>query len=146
MLCREAMTSHVFSCCDGDPADTCAQLMRDRDVGFVPVLDAVERPVGIVTDRDLAMRVLAERRPGDTPLYVFMTRDVLTCRPEDDLRVAEATMTTARKSRLVVVDEAGRCVGVLSLSDVARADRSRAGAVLRGVSDREPRRPRARVY
>ncbi len=137
MLCRDVMKPNVFSGRDGDAVYACAQLMRDRGIGFVPVLDAEGRPIGIVTDRDLATRVLAERRPGDTPLYVIMTRDVLTCRPEDDLRVAEEIMTTARKSRILVVDAAGKCVGVVSLSDVAQADRARAGAVLRAVASRE---------
>ena len=71
-----------------------------------------------------------------------MTRDVRICHPGDDLADAEWKMSTTRKSRLVVADDEGRCLGVISLSDVAQADApSRAGNVLRAVTRREAARP-----
>jgi CBS-domain-containing membrane protein len=67
-----------------------------------------------------------------------MTRDVRICRPDDELKEAEGKMSSARKSRLVVADDEGHCVGVISLSDIAQADsRRRAGGVLRAVTRRE---------
>ena len=138
MRCRELMTKNVAVCSEADTAEWCAQLMRDRKVGFVPVVDADGRVSGLVTDRDLALRVVGEGRAAVTPLGAIMTRDVRVCRPEDDLQLAEERMATLRKSRLVVVDDFGRCLGVISLSDVAQADsRSHAGDVLYAVTQRE---------
>jgi CBS-domain-containing membrane protein len=74
-----------------------------------------------------------------------MTRDVRVCRPDDDLTAAERKMSETRKSRLVIADDQGRCVGVISLSDVAQTDRrSRAGGVLRAVTRREAVAPATR--
>ena len=118
-----------------------AGLRRDdarRQLGFLPVVDADKQVIGVITDRDLAIRVLADDLPGDTPVGQVMTQDVRICRPDDELQAAEWKMSTTRKSRLVVADDEGRCLGVLSLSDVAQADsRSRAGGVLRAVTRRE---------
>jgi CBS domain-containing protein len=138
MRCQDVMTKNVTVCCEDDTAEWCAQLMRDRKVGFVPVVDADGRVSGLVTDRDLALRLVAEGRASATPLSTIMTRDVRICRPEDDLEVAEQRMAALRKSRLVVVDDFGRCLGVISLADVAQTDsRSHAGDVLYAVTQRE---------
>jgi CBS domain-containing protein len=132
------MMKPVVTCLEDDSVTACAQLMRERGIGFVPVLNAGGLVSGVVTDRDLALRVLALRLDTDTPVRTVMTREVHSCRPEDDLLVAEEKMASARKSRLVVATHEGRCVGVISLSDVAQADyRSRAGRVLREVTRRE---------
>jgi CBS domain-containing protein len=138
MLCRDVMKAEVARCLETLSVKACAQIMRDNNVGFVPVLDADKKVVGVVTDRDLALRVLAEDLPSETPVGRVMTRDVRICHPDDDLQIAEWRMSSLRKSRLVVADDEGCCVGVISLSDVAQADsRSRAGGVLRSVTRRE---------
>jgi CBS domain-containing protein len=132
------MKKKVVLCHENDTVAECAQLMRDRNVGFMPVIDAQEQVSGLVTDRDLALRVVAEKRPLDAPLSAVMTRDVRVCHPEDTLPAAEKKMAAIRKSRLVVVDDRGRCVGIISLSDIAQADsRARAGEVLHAVTRRE---------
>lgn len=144
MLCRDVMSRKVAVCYEGDTVADCAQLMRDRKVGFVPVLDGGDQVSGIVTDRDLALRVVGERRGMGTPVSAIMTRDVRVCRPWDSLRDAERKMAAVRKSRLVVVDGDGFCVGVISLSDVAQVDtRAFAGHVLYEITQREvaPRLP-----
>ena len=146
MLCREVMNTKVVVCTEGDTAADCARLMRDGCLGFVPVVDGGGQVSGVVTDRDLALRVVAEGLPPDTPLATIMTRDVRICRPWDSLRAAERKMAAVRKSRLVVADEDGGCAGVISLSDVAQADtRALAGHVLYEITQREarpaPRRP-----
>ena len=137
MLCREVMKTHVTRCMETLSVQACAEMMRDDNIGFMPVVDAGQQVVGVITDRDLAVRVLAGDLPGDTPVGQVMTRDVRICRPDDELRAAEWKMSSTRKSRLVVADDEGHCLGVISLSDVAQADRSRAGAVLRAVTRRE---------
>jgi CBS domain-containing protein len=138
MRCRDVMNAPVAVCTELLSVQACAEIMRDENLGFMPVLDAAQEVVGVVTDRDLAVRVLAEGLPPTALVGEVMTRDVRICHPGDGLQVAERKMASTMKSRLVVVDADGRCVGVLSLTDIAQADsRSRAGTVLRAVTRRE---------
>lgn len=138
MLCRELMKKNVARCLEALSVEDCARMMKDNNIGFLPVLDADKRVVGVITDRDLAVRVLAEGLEPETPVGNVMTRDVRICHPDDKLQEAEWKMSTTRKSRLVVADDDGHCVGVISLSDIAQADsRTRAGGVLRAVTRRE---------
>ena len=138
MLCRELMKRDVARCTESLTVEACARMMNDNNIGFLPVVDADKRVVGVITDRDLAVRVLAEGLEPETPVGTVMTRDVRICHPDDKLQEAEWKMSTTRKSRLVVADDDGHCVGVISLSDIAQADsRTRAGGVLRAVTRRE---------
>ena len=140
MLCRDVMNKDVVVCAEGDTVAECARLMREHCIGFVPVVDGGGQVSGVVTDRDLALRVVAEGRPANTTLRTVMTPDVRICRPWDSLRAAERKMAAVRKSRLVVADEDGCCAGVISLSDVAQADtRALAGHVLYEITQREAR-------
>jgi CBS domain-containing protein len=95
--------------------------------------------LGTVTDRDIAIRLVAERRDAGTAVDQIMTREVIACRPEDDIRDAEDLMGKHRKSRIMCVDDGGRLVGVISLSDIAEVDGSRAATTLNRVSQRETR-------
>jgi CBS domain-containing protein len=132
------MKKEVARCAEALTVESCARMMKDNNVGFLPVVDAEKRVVGVITDRDLAVRVLAEGLTPETPVGSVMTRDVRICHPDDKLQEAERRMSRARKSRLVVIDDDGHCVGVISLSDIAQADtRIRAGGVLRAVTRRE---------
>jgi CBS domain-containing protein len=142
MLCRDVMKKKVFVCREDDTVAQCARIMRDQNIGFVPVVDDGGLVSGVVTDRDLAVRVLADELPLEMPVGIVMTRDVRICRATDSLRVAERKMAEVKRSRLVVVDEARRCMGVISLSDVAQSDnRSHAGHVLYEVTQRKTARP-----
>ena len=136
MRCRDVMKKDVARCLETLTVQSCAEMMRENGIGFVPVVDLDQLVVGVVTDRDLAMRVVANDLPVNTPVGHVMSRDVRVCRPDDDLRDAERNMSSARKSRLVVADEQAT-VGVISLSDVAQADSRRAGGILRAVTRRE---------
>ncbi len=140
MRCRELMkTPVVCSSLDEGACDTAAR-MRTRKIGFVPVCDGLGRVVGTVTDRDLAIRVLAEHSSLRTPLRHVMTPGPVTCRPEDDLEVAENLMRRNHKSRIICVDDDFKPVGVISLSDIAeREEAARAGELLRAISEREVR-------
>lgn len=142
MLCRDVMRKKVFVGHENDSVAQAARIMRDERIGFIPVVDGLGLVSGVVTDRDLAVRVLAEGLSIETPLAIVMTRDVRVCREQDPLRVAERRMAEVKRSRLVVVDDARRCVGVISLSDVAQSDsRSQAGHVLYEVTQRKTARP-----
>jgi CBS domain-containing protein len=142
MLCRDVMRRPVFSCGEKDTARRCAQIMQERGVGFVPVLDEGDRLVGVVTDRDLVLRLLAAGRPAETPVGAFMTRELIVCGAWETLTGAEDKMANGRKARLPVVDEAKRCLGVISLTDIAQAEsRGRAGKILHDVTRREAGHP-----
>jgi CBS domain-containing protein len=101
-----------------------ASMMRDQSLAFLLVAGAMpDQLAGIVTDRDLAIRVCAEGRlPGDTPVLSVATRDVLCCASTENLKVAEKRMRESQKARLVVVDYEGHPVGILGLTEILHRD------------------------
>ncbi len=140
MLVRDLMLMKVYSCRSSDLAIDCAKLMRDEHIGFVPVLDDDDRIIGVVTDRDLAIRLVAADLPVTTPLSRIMTQTpVLTVHPEDDLELLEQKMAEEKRSRAIVLDKTGKLVGVVSLSDVVGAEPSsaRAAQLLKDIASRE---------
>jgi CBS domain-containing protein len=136
--CREIMRPAVESSRLDDGVRRIAELMRDRNVGFVPVCDERGAAVGTVTDRDLTLRVIAARRSAETTRAAdIMSPEVISCSPEDPLGVAERLMTEYRKSRIVCVDDDLRPLGMISLSDIARVERTRrVSRVLREIASR----------
>lgn len=134
------MLTLVFKCRPDTTVAACAQMMRDDRIGFVPVVDEAGALRGVVTDRDLAVRVLAEGKRHDLPVSEVMSPGpFITCRPDDELAEIERRMAHARKSRALVQDEAGALVGVISLSDIAQIEPStaRVGELMREVTHRE---------
>jgi CBS domain-containing protein len=139
MRCEELMKKDVQCCQQNDPVSDVAARMRDCNIGFMPVVDDDHRMVGTITDRDITIRVVANSRPPTTPVKDVVTADTVTCKPTDDLKEAESLMSHHKKSRIVCVDDGGKPVGVISLSDIAKAAQDEASAVLRSVSERELR-------
>ena len=138
MLCSEIMKQHVECLSAVESVQTAARRMRDNELGFMPVCDDQLNVLGTVTDRDLVIRVLAEKLPATTPVGDIMTPEVVACRPEDDVRIAERLMGENHKSRILCVDESGRLSGVISLSDLASfEDASRVARTLREITERE---------
>lgn len=138
MHCRDLMTAPVFACRDDETVDRCAQLMRDVGIGFVPIVDAESKVVGVVTDRDLAVRVLADSKPAATRVGEVMSTEIVSCNSDEYLDVAEQRMVNAAVSRIVVLAAYGRLEGVISLSDIARVEYGdRATRVLRQIAARE---------
>jgi CBS domain-containing protein len=138
MRCREIMKTDIESCWDMDSVADVAERMRVRGVGFVPVCDDGGEVVGTITDRDIAVRLVAQRLPHHTPVHRIMSTGPVTCSPEDTLAFAEDLMRRFHKSRIICIDDRMRPVGVISLSDVASQDFPwRAGRTLREVSWRE---------
>jgi CBS domain-containing protein len=132
------MTSHVHVCRESDTAVQCAHIMSRQNIGFVPIIDSEAKVAGIITDRDLTLRILAAGMPSTTPVRQIMTREIVSCTPDEDLAVAEERMAKAHVSRIVVLGALRRCVGVISLADIARVEESgQTGRVLREVSARE---------
>jgi len=99
-----------------------ARVMRREDVGPVPVVndEQSKQLIGIVTDRDLAIRVVAESRdPNHTRVSDVMTTTIFACRPDDDLSSAIKAMEEHQIRRIPVVDGDGRIAGIISEGDVA---------------------------
>lgn len=136
----EDLMSEAKCCREGDTVRQCATLMRDDEIGFVPICNEAGAPVGAITDRDLTIRVLAEGLSADEPLDRFITRDVVACRLGDDVDEAEQLMRSHQKSRIMVCDELGRLRGVISLADIAGVESDESlGETLQSVkSDEQP--------
>ncbi len=148
MLCSNLMKRDVERCLDTSRVVEAAIAMCDRDIGFLPVCDEHRVIVGTLTDRDIVVRAIAEGRGASrTVVADVMTREAITCRPEDELAVAEDAMMRFRKSRVACVDAERRVVGVISLSDLAKVEPDgHAGRVAAAVALREAaaaQRPRA---
>jgi CBS domain-containing protein len=115
----EDLMSEAKGCRQGDTVRDCATLMRDEEIGFVPICNDAGEPMGAITDRDLTIRVLAAGFSADEPIDRFMTRDVVACRFGDDVDDAERLMRGHQKSRIMVCDDSGKLRGVISLADIA---------------------------
>jgi len=120
--CSEVMTENPVYALPDDTVEKVAQLMKKEDIGPVPVVDDErnKRLVGIVTDRDLALKVVAEGSdPQTTKVEEVMTRKLITCRPDDDVESAMKAMAQYQLRRIPVVDNDDRLVGIISQADVA---------------------------
>lgn len=121
MTVGDLMTAFPESLTESDTIKKAAQMMRDHDYGMMPVLDANEALIGVVTDRDIVINAVAEGRDTDTTLEVCMTRqpDTIT----KDILVQDALhLMNTRQIRRVPVVEFGRLIGMLSLADIARSE------------------------
>ena len=126
MRAKDIMTKNPECCRRDDTARQAAQVMRDRDCGCLPIVDDAGRVVGIVTDRDLAVRGIASGKDPDTKLNDLMTPVAACCGPDDDLRDVEKKMAELQVRRIPIVDGGGRCVGIVSQADIALASRGSA--------------------
>ena len=138
MKCLELMKHHVATALESAPVASAARTMRDRGVGFLPVCNEAGEAVGTITDRDIALRVLADgRSPDTTRVGDVMTSEILSCSPDDDIAIAEDLMREFQVSRVMCTDGQRHAVGVISLSDVANADQDGAGEVFATIAARE---------
>lgn len=137
---RDVMTRGVRAMRPDDTVQLAAQAMDELDVGALPVCDG-DRLMGMVTDRDITLRVVAQGLPPDgTPLSDVMSSDVETIREDESIEDASLRMEQAQVRRLPVVDEQGQLVGMVSLGDLAvKGDPDHASDALSGIS--EPARP-----
>ena len=118
MQLRQIMTSGVVTA--GLDADVfkVAQLMRDHNVGSIVLCDSEGEPAAMITDRDLAIRAVAEDRPGSEPAREHASRPLVTGEPDMDLEEAAALMVRHRIRRLPVV-EGDELAGIVTLDDIA---------------------------
>jgi len=120
--CSDVMTQDPVCCLPTDTVSKAAQLMKDEDVGSIPVVEDEEtmKLIGIVTDRDLALQVVApERDASSTQVEDVMTYEVITCRASDDVQKAVDAMAQHQLRRMPVIDSDHRIVGIISQADVA---------------------------
>jgi CBS domain-containing protein len=140
MIAEQVMKRAPKCLTEKDTALKAAKLMRDENIGFVPVCGDGGKVVGTVTDRDIVVRLAADNGSLATPLGNVMSRDPVVCTPKDDLSRIEQLMEDKRKSRVVCVDEGGRPIGIISLSDIAQLeDKARTGTMLCNITRREVR-------
>ena len=126
MKISEIMSKNPRSVSPDTPVSEAAQLMKEEDVGLVPVVERVGgaetrgRLVGVVTDRDIAIRAVAEGRAVDSPVSDVMSGGVKTCSPDDSVEDAMAMMGREQVRRIPIVDERGSLVGVVAQADLVR--------------------------
>jgi CBS domain-containing protein len=128
MKIQDVMTRDPRTVTPETSARDAARLMKDEDVGIIPVVEGDScRLVGVVTDRDLAVRLIAEGRDGETRVRDVMSGGrIATCTPDQDLNAAMDTMASEQLRRIPIVDERGSLVGIVAQADVvlkARNDR-----------------------
>jgi len=139
----ELMTRGVRTLAPSDPVALAAQAMDELDIGAVPVCDG-QRLMGMLTDRDIVLRVVAQKRSPDTALSEVMSKDIKWCTDSDEVERVMDQMASHQIRRMPVVDRDRRLVGMLSLGDTAaKGDAHKAGDALESISQpAEPDRSR----
>ena len=121
MKARDIMTANPESVTASDSIQAAARIMRDSDVGIVPVVDdeGSRRLRGVITDRDIAVRCVAEGRDGTCRVSDLMSGDLVTARPDDHVSKVMDRMKTEQVRRIPVVDDSDRLVGIIAQADIA---------------------------
>ncbi len=120
--CHEVMTKDPVCCLPNDSALKAAELMKSGNIGSIPVIENEEgkKLIGIVTDRDLTLKIVAQGLDSKTrKIESLMSRNIVTCHPDDDLQKALDIMAEHQLRRLPVVDENGRIRGIIAQADIA---------------------------
>lgn len=134
MLVKEAMSRDVKTVSPQQPIQEAARIMLDMDVGALPVGDK-DRLLGMITDRDIAVRGVASGRAPSAPVEEVMSREVCYCFEDEDTAHIARNMADQQIRRLPVVDRNKRLVGILSLADLATSAKTgQATAALSGIS------------
>ena len=134
MKVRDVMTRNVETVRPDQPVQEAASFMLSADAGSIPVTEG-ERLIGMITDRDIAVRGIAKGYGPDTPVRDLMTNDIVSVRIDEDCEEVANKMSEAQVRRLPVVDEQERLCGIVSLGDLSReTDDQTAGQALEGVS------------
>ena len=119
MLVKELMTGAPATCRPETNLGAAVEILWNRNCGFLPVVDAEEKVIGVVTDRDICIAMGTHNRlPGDLSVGEIATRRVFTCGPEDEIHEALYTMANKQVRRLPVVNKENVLEGVLSMDDV----------------------------
>ena len=120
--CNEVMTKNPVCCRPDDMVEKVAQLMQSENIGSIPVIEneQTQKLVGIVTDRDLALKVVGEARDSrQTKVEAVLTPDPWTCHEDNSLEDATEIMARHQIRRLPVVNDEGQIVGIIAQADIA---------------------------
>ena len=133
---RDVMTSNPRTIDADKSVAYAAKMMRDEDVGLAPIVEG-DKLIGMLTDRDIAIRVVAEGRdPGQVKVREVASKKVVTIDPQQDLDEALRIMAKHQVRRLAVVEEDGKLVGVVAQADVAReGDEKQTGKLVEEISE-----------
>jgi CBS domain-containing protein len=144
-LARDVMTPEPARCTANMTLDQVAKLMVENDCGEIPIVDAADQPIGVITDRDIVCRVVAEgKNPAGHTAEQYMSRPVVTVRADAPIDEVVSTMETHQIRRVPVVDERGCCAGIIAQADVAsNGGEHEVAELIREVS-RETRQPSRR--
>jgi CBS domain-containing protein len=136
----EIMTSQLFVCKPQDNVYEAAVIMKEHNVGVVPIVEG-EKLVGLVTDRDLVIRGIAERHPGSNQITNVMTKNPVTCTPQTTVDEAVEIMAAKKIRRLPVCENGDKLVGMLAIGDISVENKfgNEAGEALSRISS--PARP-----
>lgn len=124
MKVKELMTKTPFCCLQTDTVQHAAELMKAHDVGSIPVVTDcdVRKLVGIVTDRDICLKIVGAGKASTSKVSDAMTETVVTSHVDDIIGSCEAKMERHQVRRIPVVDSRGICVGIVSQADIALHD------------------------
>ncbi len=120
--CETVMTKNPICCQPSDSVMKVAQWMKRENIGSIPVIenDETRKLVGIVTDRDLAMKVVGQGAdPKSVQIEAVMTYKLVTCRPDDDIQRALDMMSEHQLRRIPIVNDENKILGIISQADVA---------------------------
>jgi CBS domain-containing protein len=119
MKVKDAMVGTPASCTSETDLAAAAEILASHKCGVLPVVNAQEKVVGVITDRDMCIALGTRNQPpGKITVGQVASGKVFACRPEDDIHAALATMAQAKVRRLPVISPAGKLVGILSMDDV----------------------------
>jgi CBS domain-containing protein len=137
MKVRDIMTANPATCTPDSTAEQAARLMEQHDCGAIPVVEGdAKRLVGMVTDRDLAIRGLAHGKGGDAKVRDLMSPSPATVQADDDVKAVEDLMSSQQIRRVPVVDASGCPVGLVAQADLARERKGKeVGKVLEHISE-----------
>ena len=141
--CKEVMTKDPVCCLPSDSVAKAAELMKIENIGSIPVIETEQSQilVGIVTDRDLALKIVARALDAEsTTVETVMTDKVFTCYADDDLQKALDAMAEHQLRRIPVVDNDNKIVGIIAQADVAtRVDEpEKTGEMVKEISQEQP--------
>jgi CBS domain-containing protein len=135
MKVSEVMTRDVQTVRPDQPVQDAASFMLSANAGSIPVTDG-DRLIGMITDRDIAVRGVAKGYGPDTPVRELMTEEIICARDDDDVEDIASRMSEAQVRRLPVIDRDERLCGIVSLGDLSReTDNDTASEALEGVSE-----------
>src|SRR6478609_2066946 len=121
MQCGEIMKRQLHTVCPELPVNDAARLMKTERISFLPICDAEGYAVGVVTGRDIVLRICAEDLRGSAKTVAqIMTPSPVQCRSDDSVEHAEKLMIQHKTRRVLIVDESGRLVGLIGMAEVAQ--------------------------